>query len=92
MKNLGILTGVDIRHQTLAFLQNHFGKAGAYYYWISRGVDDRPVRADRVRKSVGAENTLSSDFTEFEALRAELEPLIDKVWRHCEPPATTAAR
>jgi DNA polymerase IV len=22
--------------------------------------------------------------TEFEALRAELEPLIDKVWRHCE--------
>jgi DNA polymerase IV len=55
MKKLGILTGIDIRHQTLAFLRDHFGKAGAYYYWISRGVDDRPVRADRVRKSVGAE-------------------------------------
>src|SRR5436309_6862514 len=32
------------------------GKAGTFYYWISRGVDERPVRADRARKSVGAEN------------------------------------
>jgi hypothetical protein len=52
--------------------------------WISRGVDDRPVRANRVRKSVGAENTFSSDLTEFDAMVAVLRPLIDKVWRHCE--------
>jgi nucleotidyltransferase/DNA polymerase involved in DNA repair len=65
-------------------LQENFGKAGAYYYWISRGVDDRPVRADRIRKSVGAENTFSSDLTEFDAMVAELQPLVDKVWRHCE--------
>jgi DNA polymerase-4 len=38
-------------------MQAHFGKAGAYYYWISRGVDDREVRANRILKSVGAENT-----------------------------------
>jgi DNA polymerase-4 len=81
---LGIFTGLDIRNQTLAFLQENFGKAGAYYYWISRGVDDRPVRADRIRKSVGAENTFSSDLTEFDAMVAELQPLVDKVWRHCE--------
>ena len=43
-----------------------------------------PVRADRIRKSVGAENTFSSDLTEFDAMVAELEPLIDKVWRHCD--------
>lgn len=60
------------------------GKAGAYYYWISRGVDDREVRANRVRKSVGAENTLPNDLTDFEAMAAELQPRIDKVWRHCE--------
>ena len=53
----GIHTGADLREQTLAFLQRHFGKAGTFYYWISRGGDERPVRADRVRKSVGAENT-----------------------------------
>lgn len=46
-------------------------------------VDNREVRADRIRKSVGAENTFSSDLTNFEAMVAELQPLIDKVWRHC---------
>jgi DNA polymerase IV len=62
----------------------NFGKSGAYYYWISRGVDERPVRANRVRKSIGAETTFSSDLTELDALVAELKPLVDKVWRHCE--------
>ncbi len=81
---LGIQTGLDIRGQTLAFLEAHFGKAGGYYYWISRGIDERPVRADRIRKSVGAENTFFADLTEFDAMVAELRPLVDKVWRHCE--------
>src|SRR6201993_5194424 len=77
MNALGIFTGMDMRNQTLEFMNANFGKSGAYYYWISRGVDERPVRANRIRKSVGAENTCSSDLTEFEALLAELEPLID---------------
>ena len=81
---LGIFTGLDIRNQTMEFLQHNFGKSGAYYYWISRGVDDRPVRANRIRKSIGAENTFSGDLTEFDAMVAELQPLIDKVWRHCQ--------
>ena len=84
MNSLGLHTGLDMRNQTLEFMQANFGKAGAYYYWISRGVDNREVRANRIRKSVGAENTFSSDLTEFEAMAAELQPLIDKVWRHCE--------
>jgi len=84
MNALGIFAGTDMRNQTLEFMNANFGKAGAYYYWISRGVDERPVRANRIRKSVGAENTFSTDLTEFDAMIAELEPLIDKVWRHCE--------
>jgi DNA polymerase IV len=77
------MTGLDMRNQSLDFLQANFGKAGAYSYWISRGVDDREVRANRIRKSVGAENTFSNDLTEFDAMVAELQPLIDKVWRYC---------
>ncbi len=84
MNSLGLHTGLDMRNQTLEFMQANFGKAGAYYYWISRGVDDREVRANRLRKSVGAENTFSRDLTEFDVMVAELQPLIDKVWRHCE--------
>jgi DNA polymerase-4 len=84
MNSFGLHTGLDMRNQSLEFMQANFGKAGAYYYWISRGIDHREVRANRIRKSVGAENTFSSDLTEFDAMVAELKPLIDKVWRHCE--------
>ena len=88
MNSLGLYTGLDIRNQSLEFMQANFGKAGSYYYWISRGVDNREVRADRIRKSVGAENTFFADLTEFEAMVSELQPLIDKVWRHCEDKGT----
>ncbi|WP_262029664.1 DNA polymerase IV [Microvirga sp. Mcv34] len=81
---LGIFTGLDLKARSLEFLQERFGKAGSYYYWLARGVDHRPVRPDRIRKSVGAENTFSSDLTELEAMRTALQPIIDKVWRHCD--------
>jgi DNA polymerase-4 len=88
MNGLGIFTGMDMRNQTLEFMTANFGKAGTYYYWISRGIDNRPVRADRTRKSVGAESTFSLDLADYEALAAELQPLIEKVWRHCETTGT----
>jgi DNA polymerase IV len=88
MNGLGIRTGLDLRAQSMRFLQQHFGKAGAFYYWIARGVDDRPVLADRVRKSVGAENTFSVDLFTFEDARDALAPILDKVWRHCEGSGT----
>jgi DNA polymerase IV len=84
MSRLGIKTGLDLRAQTLAFLQQHFGKAGSYYYWVARGVDERPVRADRIRKSVGAENTFADDLFSYEAARDALQEIIDKVWGYCE--------
>ena len=84
MQRLGIQTGLDLQAQSLPFLQQHFGKAGPYYYWIARGIDDRPVRADRERKSVGAENTFAADLTSFVAASEALQPIIDKVWRYCE--------
>src|SRR5262249_12244892 len=48
MSGLGIETGLDLKGQTLEFLQQHFGKVSSYYYWAARGVDERPVRADRI--------------------------------------------
>jgi len=84
MAQLGIKTGLDLKGQTLAFLQQHFGKAGPYYYWVARGIDERPVRADRTRKSVGAENTFPADLFAYEAARDALREMIDKVWGYCE--------
>ena len=84
MNRLGIETGLDLRAKTLPFLQQHFGKSGPYYYWIARGVDERPVRANRVRKSVGSENTFAQDLHTFEPMRDARETIIGKVWRHCQ--------
>jgi DNA polymerase-4 len=84
MNRLGIFTAFDLRAQSLEFLQEHFGKSGSHYYNISRGIDHRPVLANRVRKSIGAENTFPRDLTSLEDMRAELEPLTEKVWRYCD--------
>jgi DNA polymerase IV len=84
MRQLGIATGRDLKAQTLDLLQQHFGKAGAYHYWAARGIDERPVRADRVRKSVGAENTFPADLVSYDDAHAALQDIVDKVWQHCE--------
>ena len=84
MNRLGIFTTLDLRAKDEAFLRMHFGKAGPHYFNICRGVDHRPVCANRVRKSVGAENTFPRDLSSFDEMKAELEPLVDKVWRYCE--------
>jgi len=84
MKELGIFTALDLRAKDEAFLLRHFGKAGQHFYRICRGIDHRPVLPNRMRKSVGAENTFSQDLTTFDEMRAELGPLVDKVWQYCD--------
>lgn len=84
MHRLGIEMGADLKDKTLEFLVEHFGKSGPYFYGIARGIDNRQVKPDRVRKSVGAEDTFSEDIHSFEPARDGLQPLIEKVWAYCE--------
>ncbi len=84
MAKLGIHTGADLRAQTLEFLDKHFGKSAAYLYGACRGNDERPVRPDRVRKSIGGERTYTEDLKENEELREALEHIIDIVWERIE--------
>lgn len=84
MHRLGIETGADLKEKTLEFLVEHSGKSGPYFYGIARGIDNRQVKPDRVRKSVGAEDTFSEDIHSFEAAHEGLQPLIEKVWSYCE--------
>ena len=83
MNALGIHTGLDLRRQSRAFLTEHFGKAGDYLYGVARGVDERPVRADRVRKSVGAETTFERDLLRWDEVVPALAPVFAKVWAAC---------
>lgn len=84
MHQLGIRTGADLRLQTEEFLVRHFGKAGVHYYHIARARDDRPVEPDRVRKSVGSENTFAQDLDTLAEMQAGLAPLLEDVWSWCE--------
>src|SRR5690242_10975195 len=84
MHRLGIRTGADLKAQSLAVLEQQFGKAGSFFHAIARGIDHRPVQPNRERKSIGSENTFARDLTRFEEMRAELQPLVDQVWGWCE--------
>lgn len=79
MEALGIRTGADLRAWTPTDLAAHFGRAGERYYGLARGVDERPVEASRIRKSVGQENTFAQDLTALADMDAELERLAGQV-------------
>jgi DNA polymerase-4 len=84
MQRLGIETGADLRAKSRAFLQHHFGKAAAWYLGIANGEDDRPVVADRPRKSSGSETTFERDLTTSAEIEAGVEAMADDVWAWCD--------
>ncbi|CAN5255071.1 DNA polymerase IV [soil metagenome] len=84
MHDLGIQTGADLKAQTLAFLQHHFGSSGGWYHDIARGIDDRPVRPDRERKSSGSETTFAEDLTDPVGIEAGVAAMAADVWGWCE--------
>lgn len=84
MAALGIETGADLAERDISFLREHFGSQADYLYRAARGIDLRPVTADRPRKSVGGERTFDKDISSGAALRATLEDIIDIVWDRIE--------
>src|SRR6202048_2964228 len=84
MQRLGIETGADLRAKSLAFLQQHFGKSAQWYLGIANGEDDRPVVADRPRKSSGSETTFERDLIASAEIEAGVEAMADDVWAWCD--------
>jgi DNA polymerase IV len=84
MQRLGIRTGADLRAQPRAFLQQHFAKSAAWYLGIANGEDDRPVVADRQRKSSGSETTFEYDLTTSDDIEAGVAAMAADVWAWCE--------
>ena len=88
MKRLGIETGADLAAKDIAFLRAHFRSMGDYLYRAARGVDLRPVRAHRLRKSVGGERTFGEDISSGTQLRETLENIVEIVWDRVEKAGT----
>ena len=75
MRKMGILNGADLRRYSEPELVIKFGKSGRYYYQIARAIDNREVNPNRIRKSLGAENTFRHDLITIDELRQELEKI-----------------
>ena len=84
MQQLGVQTGAHLRMKSLAFLQRHFGKSAEWYLAIANGEDERPVIADRPRKSSGSETTFARDLTSADEIESGTKAIADEVWAWCE--------
>ncbi|MCH2198915.1 MAG: DNA polymerase IV [Flavobacteriales bacterium] len=81
LKRMGINKGEDLRRFSRPALVQIFGKSGGYYHNICRGIDDRPVKAHRVRKSVGAERTFGEDIAELNEQEEAILKIAEEVSR-----------
>jgi len=75
----GFRTIADIQRVEEADLMRRLGAEGLRLSRLSRGIDERPVRADRETKSVSAETTFEEDISSFRSLERVLWTLSEKV-------------
>lgn len=61
MHRMGIFQGKDLRRYNESSLVHLFGKVGHYYSQICLGIDEREVKSNRQRKSLGNERTFDED-------------------------------
>lgn len=70
MEKMNIRQGKDLLRYSINELAHLFGRFGIHLYHYSRGIDTRPVKNQRIRKSVSTEDTFIRDISgEQECLR-----------------------
>lgn len=84
MHKLGIFTGADLKQWSLPQLNEKFGKSAQHYFNIVRGIDHRPVKSSRTRKSLGKETTFAEDVLSVESLLTTIEQLASRVFEQLE--------
>lgn len=84
LNKTGIWFGRDLKEIDRFEMVRLFGKSGNYYYEICRGIDQRPVEPSRDRKSVGAEQTFSTDLFLRNELESEMCQIADILWERYE--------
>lgn len=75
LSDMKLVTCGDVQQFDLATLLRQFGKFGCVIWERSQGIDERQVSADRLRKSVGVERTLSQDITRWEGCEEVIDHL-----------------
>ena len=73
MHELHIFKGLHLKEKSLEELVRLFGKSGAYYYNVVRGIHHSEVKAHRIQKSVGVEETFWENLLDEEEVFKQLE-------------------
>lgn len=81
LEALGVRTCGDLRAWAMTDLTQRFGRFGAALYRLCRGIDNRPVEPDRLRKSLSVETTYDHDLPDLAACQAALPALIEEFVR-----------
>ena len=72
LRAIGVARLVDARTMDFDLLSRTVGSQAEWLVRLSRGIDPRPVVADRVRKSCGTERTFATDLTDLDDIRHRL--------------------
>ena len=84
MHDLGIHTGSDLRRWSEVELAREFGKSGGWLYQVARGIDHRPVRVSRTRKSIGSERTFGDNLQHRDEMLSILSQLTQELLEQLE--------
>ena len=81
MYRLGIFSGKDLKDKSEEFLTEHFGKSGAHFYNVVRGIHNSEVKPHRIRKSLGAERTFNENISSEIFMLERLENIAEEIER-----------
>lgn len=73
---LNITTCSDLQLYPVEYLVAKFGTIGQRLYELARGIDNRPVNPERIRKSISVEETYAKDLPDSTTCLAALPELI----------------
>ena len=79
MHRLNLKTCKDLQNFGADALTEHFGSFGERLFELSRGIDNRPVSTDRIRKSVSVENTFDTDLPDLDSSLEAMLRLLPKL-------------
>jgi DNA polymerase IV len=79
MHRMDIKTCGDLRAYTIFELSERFGSFGPRLYDLSRGIDNRPVKTSRRRKSLSVEHTYALDLPSVQGCLNQLPELYGKL-------------
>ena len=79
LQDLNLHTCADLQKLPLETLASRFGSMGERLYQLCRGIDERPVNPERIRKSISVEMTYPYNLGTSQACIEKLPELVTKL-------------